>query len=691
MNNWTKEIDVYDDYLESASSIQNSYQEFSIENKKYNMTSPSFEWSGGYRGGTPIWGDKSREKVYINSEDMHTMVLGATGSKKTRLVIMPTVRLLGWADESMIISDPKAEIYNRTAGELEKLGYNIYVINLRDPGMGDAWNPLSVPYAFYKEGDIDKACELVNDIARNIITEEKDISEPFWRNSAVDMFFGLVLILFKLCIENELDEMNVNLSNILKLRSQLFDCVSPKDTALWRYVKNDDLISASLNGTVTTAKDTRAGIISTFDQKVRYFFYQPNLMDMLANNSINFDEIIDRKTAVYLIMPDEKTTFHVLVSLFIKQSYEYIIYRAQMSDEGKTPIRLNYVLDEFAALPTINDFPTMISAARSRNIRFCLSIQSKHQLKQRYSEETETILSNCENWIFLTSREVMLLEEISKLCGTVQHGSLPLVSVFSLQHLNKEQGQALILCGRKRPFFTNLLDIKDYDKDIFAKRAIPKAALRKKRISIDGNMLASKLLSKAELMKCEFIVGDDGNNYKQIVPKTETEMNYITEETQGYMQYLEGNFEEAKRHYINAIECDPLAGEDGMSRNNLAYMLRRKEIDSVEIKGKNYSVPELLEKGVRENESYSLINRALYDSWVKDRIYWENGDYYIKKIDLSMVSEPLKWWEDLAEKGEREGYIVLYWLYRNNIIKKSRIGNMDKIKSILNEKYNIIT
>lgn len=285
----------------------------------------------------------------------------------------------------------------------------------------------------------------------------------------------------------------------------------------------------------------------------------------------------------------------------------------------------------------------------------------------------------------------MLLEEISKLCGTVQHGSLPLVSVFSLQHLNKEQGQALILCGRKRPFFTNLLDIKDYDKDIFAKRAIPKAALRKKRISIDGNMLASKLLSKAELMKCEFIVGDDGNNYKQIVPKTETEMNYITEETQGYMQYLEGNFEEAKRHYINAIECDPLAGEDGMSRNNLAYMLRRKEIDSVEIKGKNYSVPELLEKGVRENESYSLINRALYDSWVKDRIYWENGDYYIKKIDLSMVSEPLKWWEDLAEKGEREGYIVLYWLYRNNIIKKSRIGNMDKIKSILNEKYNIIT
>lgn len=169
-----------------------------------------------------------------------------------------------------------------------------------------------------------------------------------------------------------------------------------------------------------------------------------------------------------MIMPDEKTSYHKLVSVFVKQSYEYFIYLAQKNlyeEEirvGHLPIRINYILDEFSSLPTIADFPAMITAARSRNIRFVLFIQSKHQLKQRYGEETDTIVTNCVNWVFLTTRELSLLEEISKLCGTKEQN--PILSVSQLQRLSKEEGEALLLIGRNKPYIAKLPDIDVYDR-----------------------------------------------------------------------------------------------------------------------------------------------------------------------------------------------------------------------------------
>jgi len=193
---------------------------------------------------------------------------------------------------------------------------------------------------------------------------------------------------------------------------------------------------------------------------------QPNLIQMLSHNTVKLDAIGEQKTAFYLIMPDEKTSYHKLITIFIKQSYEYIIYNAQHNGNNMLPIRLNYILDEFTSLPAIGDFPTMITAARSRNIRFNLIVQSKHQLLQRYQEETETILSNCSNWIFLTSREISLLREISELCGT-RKDQRPLVSVPFLQHLNKDEGEALVLSGRMNPYQAHLADIDFYDQGVY--------------------------------------------------------------------------------------------------------------------------------------------------------------------------------------------------------------------------------
>ena len=493
----------YSRYFEQSETFSKAYSRYSLIKQECIRTDDSFpEWEKG-KAGVPLSWLPNHEEVTIDHTDSHTLVIGPTGSKKSRLVVMPAVRILGnaQAKESMIISDPKAEIYNRTASYLQKQGYTIYVLNLRSPRFGDCWNPLNIPYSFYCNGEMDRTCEFVNDIAENLIHNKKLTGDPFWEDSAGSLFFGLVLLLFKLCKEKNMDDSYIHIGNVIRLRNILF--ANETKQVLWNYARQEPIIEAALIGTVETASDTRGGILSTFDQKMRIFNIQPNLLNMLSKSSIDFITVSNTPTAIYLIMPDEKTGYHGLVSLFVKQSYEYIIFHAQ-NEKGQDGLhagvlkqRLNYILDEFSSLPTIRDFPAMITASRSRNIRFVLVIQSINQLIQRYGEESETIQTNCNNWIFLTSRELPLLRTVSELCGSCQDAK-PILSVAALQRLDKNSGEVLILAGRQKPFITFLPDISRYDKDKYQERCLEQQKISQISILNSGQLLFENIENENE-------------------------------------------------------------------------------------------------------------------------------------------------------------------------------------------------
>jgi len=457
-------------------------EDFERQFAKYNPNDKSFRPSKRYgctgKGGVPLsHSDSETDYIAVDDSDVHTLVIGATASKKSRLVAMPMVKVLESAGESMIIVDPKAEIYDRTAESLRESRYTVLSVDLRNPHHGSAWNPLAIPYALYQENDqnnYDRACEFVNDIANNLSKMQSSDKDPFWENSAASFLFGLIMLLFKYASEKQLGAEYVNIRNILMLRRVLCKgfCAGEIPTPPVLYARSDQFIYSLLIGTLETAKNTQAGILSTFDQKMRTFAIQPSLLDMLAGDDNIIKKVQDTPTALFLIVPDEKTSYHNLVSLFIKQSYEYYIHVNQNTDVANRKIRINYILDEFSSLPTISDFPAMITAARSRDIRFTLFVQSKHQLDLRYKEEAETIRANCNNWIFLVSREVSLLQELSTLCGIRKHSDgtmVPLMSITNLQRLDKEKGEALILSGRNKPYIANLPDIKFYDNDKFIK------------------------------------------------------------------------------------------------------------------------------------------------------------------------------------------------------------------------------
>lgn len=440
--------------FENIDKIKKEYPYFDLNTRTF-----SGKKNTDYSGGIPLMYDYDARRLYIDSSDTHSLVYGSTGSLKTRTIVSPGIKVLGYAGESMIINDPKGELFARHAGDLKKQGYNIVEINFRDPSLGNSWNPLFIPYQFYVNGDLDKSAEFVNDIANNLMVSDRSTDDPFWDFSASDLLYGLIQLLFRYCKDHSAPINAVNIGNLLTLRRTLFSGKQQaQNTILWKYASEDELVAASLSGSVYAPKDTMNSILSVFDQKMRSFTIQPTLLEMLANNDFDIADIGKTKTAVFLITPDEKTSYHRLVSMFVKESYEYLIYLATQTEDNKVENRINYILDEFSSLPKIADMPSMISAARSRNIRFLLVVQSQSSLKQRYAEEAETIISNCTNWIFFTSRELGLLRELSELCGT-QKNHMPNISIYDLQHLSKDRREALILSGRLKPCKVSMLDI----------------------------------------------------------------------------------------------------------------------------------------------------------------------------------------------------------------------------------------
>jgi type IV secretion system protein VirD4 len=182
---------------------------------------------------------------------------------------------------------------------------------------------------------------------------------------------------------------------------------------------------------------------------------------MLSSSEISMRKIGKKKTAVFLIIPDENTLYHRLVSVFIKQCYTELILAAHRRPSRTLPRRVNFLLDEFATLPPISDFPAMITASRSRNIRFILIVQGTGQLYDRYGRQAATITGNCENTVLLHSRELGLLNEITELCGQ-RNNSEPLVSASMLQTLDKDKGEMFVLHKRLYPFIASVPDIDSY-------------------------------------------------------------------------------------------------------------------------------------------------------------------------------------------------------------------------------------
>lgn len=415
--------------------------------------------------GIPIIYDGGKT-AFVEDSESHSLIIGSTGCGKTRRVVLPLINIIAKTSESFIATDPKGELYSATRDALLEQGFQIQVLNFRNPQLGNSWNPLSLPYRSYLAGDIDKAIELLNDLGISIFSTNIGNADPFWDNSAIDYFIGLALALF----EDANSEAEVNFNSIYNM-SRVGERTIGNSRIIKKYFEwrdENSIASISASGTIYAPTDTRGGILSVFHQKIRLFNANKRLSRMLSNSDFDISDIANKKTAVFIIIQDEKSTYHPLASAFLKQTYEELVRIANTCPKGKLPRRINYILDEFANLPQIADMDNIITASRSRHIRMYLIVQGIKQLNSVYGDNiAEIIKGNCDYWYYMMSKELPLLKEISELCGCRQEddasysaSNAPLVSITDLQLL--QIGEVLVLQKRLSPFLAHMQDIDKY-------------------------------------------------------------------------------------------------------------------------------------------------------------------------------------------------------------------------------------
>lgn len=406
--------------------------------------------------GLPVFSDG--KTMFVDAADTHSLIYGSSGSKKTRLFVFPLVNSLLQAKESCIITDPKGEIYDRTAGLAQKTGHKVVVLNFRDLSVSDGWNPLAEPFHLYKNPETrDLGISLLNDFIETLANKGRGSRiDPFWASTASSLALALLLILFE--SSSTIDE--VNITNFMNL---CYTFGSDEDEKYLKYLLNhipaQSLCAINLRNILNAADKTKQSIqVSLFSYVGNYLINQ-TLQQMISVSDFSFADLAKQPFALYLILPDETTKYNDLVATLVSQSYQIFIREAQATANKRLPIRINYVLDEFNNIPRLPDADGMLSAARSRNIRFYLVVQG---YMNQYGNDADIIRSNCTNWVFLTSRDVKLLTELSDLCGDGNDGN-PLISTSQLQRLDKDKGEALLLFGRNYPYVGRFPDIDEYN------------------------------------------------------------------------------------------------------------------------------------------------------------------------------------------------------------------------------------
>jgi len=409
--------------------------------------------------GIPIKAELEKNKLDITfAKNSHTLIIGTTGSGKTTSFVNPSIQILSNLENkpSLLISDPKGELYALHSEALKERGYRVMVLDLRNPYNSVRWNPLERPFDNYQrmlhledevianeekgyyefDGNIyynieekdsavqvkkqalfDEVYEDLHDIV-SVLCPVLNKSEPIWESGSKNYILSIALAMLE---DSENEDLNMtkekfNFYNIMKIAtSTQNDC-----EYIIKYFKNRSPLSksVSLSKQVLEASDkTRGSYLSTVFDKLS-MFSDMSICSLTSSNEIDFGKIVDQPTALFLQIPDEKETRHTLASMVILQAYKELVAKANTYPDLALPRSVYFILDEFGNLPRVHKLEQMITVGRSRKIWMCLVVQSYSQLGKVYDDKSADIIkSNCNIQIFIGTTDLKTIEDFSKLCG----------------------------------------------------------------------------------------------------------------------------------------------------------------------------------------------------------------------------------------------------------------------------------
>ena len=407
----------------------------------------------------------------------HSLVIGATGSGKTTTFINPMIQILGAtsAGSSMIMTDPKGELFSLHSKYLQSRGYNVMVLDLRDTYSSYRWNPLESVWDMYQDyveagkgifvhrdspegypdlqwvgtilpGDqwyeyrgyayadrerlvddisvtrqkiYDEMYEDLNDLISVICPiESKD--DPVWEKGARSIIMAVCLAMLE---DSEVPELGMtrekfNFFNVNKIIANSED----NFRELKAYFDGRSPLSSAVTlsrQVVSAADSTLSSYMSIAFDKLS-MFNDRGLCGLTSATDINPADFAERPTALFMKIPDEKDTRHGLAAVFILCMYKALIKVASAREDLSLPRNVYFILDEFGNMPKIEKFDKMITVGRSRKIWFNMVVQSYSQLNNVYGEQVADIVkSNCGVKMFIGSNDIGTCKEFSELCGNV--------------------------------------------------------------------------------------------------------------------------------------------------------------------------------------------------------------------------------------------------------------------------------
>ena len=333
--------------------------------------------------------------------NVNVLVVGGSGSGKSASYSIPNAyQMLG----SYVFTDPKGELYDRTAGYLKSHGYEIKVLNLVRPQYSDGYNPL-----MHISSEID-----VDVIANTIVKGQKTGdggSDPFWDDSAEMLLKALIYYLIATRPKEE-----QNLASCAELvRAANKSGGSNLLTELMSQLPYDHPARMNYKSIEIAPEKTYSSILSTLQSKLGKFDSK-EIAALTSTDTIKFEDIGSKKTALYVISPDTHTAYNFLLTIFFAQLINQL-YTFADDNGGKLKEPVYFILDEFANIGQIPDFDQKISTSRSRKISFSVILQNLDQLEAIYEKSYETIMGNCDTHLFLGSNSYKTLEYFSKALG----------------------------------------------------------------------------------------------------------------------------------------------------------------------------------------------------------------------------------------------------------------------------------
>lgn len=354
------------------------------------------------------------ERMSINTHktrrNLNMLVIGGSGSGKTRFFVKPNLMQM---NTSYVITDPKGELLDSTAGMFKEAGYKVKVFNLVDMSHSNAYNPF-----VYIRDDKD-VTRLIRTLIKNTTPPDAQKGDPFWEKSETAL---LQALLYYLYYEAPPDEQNfsmvMELLRAAEVREGQEDFKSDLDRLFdMLEEKNPNHIALKQYAIFKQAAgQTAKSILVSTSVRLGMF----NIRDVGAltiTDNIELSKLGDEKTVLYAVIPDSHDTYNFIVAMMYSQIFEALFTKADFEYGGRLPVHVRFMLDEFANIGALPDFEKMLATMRSREVSASIIIQNLAQLKTMYKDSWESITGNCDSTIFLGGQEQATLKYFSEMLG----------------------------------------------------------------------------------------------------------------------------------------------------------------------------------------------------------------------------------------------------------------------------------